>query len=368
MPDLWDAAGQTNQRRAPGCPQVCYLECKLAPTRIAQVGIRTVAVSYAALSQSVTTVGYVAFDERRLATIVSKVPGKTRVEKLYANYTGKDVESGEALAELYSPELDQAFQELLTAARRANDGAGQFQTAEARTLFGDRKELVRLASEKLRRWGIRQEQIDEVLRTGKANASVAVLSPIGGHLVKKNVVEGQEVPESFPMFEVASLHTVWVQAQVYEHQLALIHEGQAVRASVDAFPGQLFPGKVEFVQPHLDPSTRTVEVRFSLDNPGHKLRPGMFATVTLEAPVSEMPAFRPAGCGPAGARSDPAIEPDRREPRGLPRDQGQAGLDGTAAGHRRRRREGLDLLHGLSAETEGRPREVPGPRGSSRPR
>ena len=265
---------------------------QLAPTRMAQAGIATAEVAYAPLSQSVTTIGYVGFDERRLATIVSKVPGKTRVVKLHANYTGKDVEAGEALAELYSPELDQAFQELLSAARRAEADATPLRTAEARSLFGDRMELVRLASEKLRRWGITQAQVDEVLKTGKAAATVPVLSPIGGHLVKLNVVEGKEVPESFPMFEVADLHTVWVQAQVYEHQLALVREGQAVRARVDAFPGQSFPGTVEFVQPHLDPLTRTVEVRYSLDNPGHKLRPGMFAAVTLQSPVAELPAFR----------------------------------------------------------------------------
>jgi membrane fusion protein, copper/silver efflux system len=265
---------------------------QLAPARMVQAGITTTEVSYAPLSRSVTTVGYVAFDERRLATIVSKVPGKTRVEKLHANYTGKDVEAGEALAELYSPELDQAFQELLAAARRADESAGRLRTAEARSLFGDRKEMVQLASEKLRRWGITQAQIDDVLETGKANATVPVLAPIGGHLVKLNVVQGKEVPESFPMFEIASLDTVWVQAQVYEHQLAMVRDGQAVRASVDAFPGLSFPGKVEFVQPHLDPLTRTVEVRFSLDNPGHKLRPGMFATVTIQAPVAELPEFR----------------------------------------------------------------------------
>ena len=108
-------------------------------------------------------------------------------------------------------------------------------------------------------------------------------------MVKKNVVEGQEVPEGQPMFEVADLHTVWVQAQVYEHQIGLVHEGQAVEATVEAFPGQTFPGKVEFIQPHLDPATRTVEVRYDLDNPGHKLRPGMFATVTLKTPVADTP-------------------------------------------------------------------------------
>src|SRR5262249_38642461 len=130
------------------------------------------------------------------------------------------------------------------------------------------------------------------LKTRKAEATVAVLAPIGGHVVKKNVEEGKEVPEGFPMFEVADLHSVWVQAQVFEHQLGLVHQGQAVEATVTALPGQVFAGKVEFVQPHLDPVTRTVEVRFSLLNPGHQLRPGMYATVTLKTPVADLPAFR----------------------------------------------------------------------------
>jgi Cu(I)/Ag(I) efflux system membrane fusion protein len=273
-------------------PEGVLARVQLAPARMVQAGIKTAEVSYAPLSQSVTTVGYVAYDERRMATIASKVPGKTRVVKLHANYTGKDVAAGEPLAELSSPELDQAFQELLNAARRGEPNASQLRTAEARSLLGDGRELVRLASEKLKRWGITQAQIDEILKTGKVESTIPVLSPIGGHVVKKNVVEGDEVPEGFPMFQVADLGTVWVQAQVYEHQLALVREGQAVRATVAALPGQTYSGAVEFVQPHLDPVTRTVEVRYSLHNPGHQLRPGMYATVTLETPVAETPLFQ----------------------------------------------------------------------------
>ena len=134
-----------------------------------------------------------------------------------------------------------------------------------------------------------------------------ILSPIGGHVLKKNVVEGQEVQEGYPMFEVADLHTVWVLAQVYEGQLGLIREGQPVEATVEAFPGKAFAGKVEFIQPHLDPATRTVDVRFALDNPGHRLRHGMFATVTLQVPVADLPEFPHArslgsAASPAGRR------------------------------------------------------------------
>ena len=272
-------------------PEGVTARVQLAPFRITQAGIRTAEVGYAPLAQSLTTVGYVAFDERLLANVASKVPGQTRVETLFVNFTGHEVKAGEPLAELYSPELSQAIAELRTARRAEQESAG-LQTAAARSLLGDRRNMVRLSSEKLKRWGITQAQIDEILRQDKDDYKIPILSPIGGTVVRKNVVEGQEVQEGFAMFEVADLSHVWVQAQVYEHQIGLVREGQAVEASVEAFPGRTFPGKVAFIQPTLDPATRTVEVRFDLENPGRRLRPGMFATVTLRTPVAETPAFQ----------------------------------------------------------------------------
>jgi Cu(I)/Ag(I) efflux system membrane fusion protein len=274
---------------------------ELAPFRVAQAGVRTVDIAYAPLTQTFTTVGTVAFDERRLANITARVPGKTRVEELHVNITGQGVEVGQTLAELYSPELSQAIQELLNAARRAQSGL-QPKSDVARSLVNDRQELVRSSTEKLRRWGITEEQIEEILKSGKSDFKFPILSPIRGTVVRKNVVEGQEVQEGYPMFEVADLHTVWVKAQVYERQLGLIHLGQPVEASVEAFPGKLFPGKVEFIQPNVDPATRTIEVRYALDNPGLRLRPGMFATVVLETAIADTPEFqtRFAGRRPRG--------------------------------------------------------------------
>jgi Cu(I)/Ag(I) efflux system membrane fusion protein len=287
--------GMTLARRQKGektpLPAGVTARVELAPFRVAQAGIQTAVVDYAPLTQSLTTVGYVAFDERRIASIVSKVPGKSRVETLYVNFTGEDVEAGDRLAELYSPELNQAIQELESTSQRAGQSV-QPQNDVVRSLQADWREMARASAEKLKRWGITQAQIDEILTKRKRDFKFTILSPIGGHVFKKNVVQGQEVPEGYPMFEVVNLGTVWVQAQVYEHQLGLVHEGGAVEATVEAFAGQVFPGKVEFIQPHLDPSTRTVEVRYALENPGHQLRPGIFATVTLKTPVAETPAFR----------------------------------------------------------------------------
>jgi Cu(I)/Ag(I) efflux system membrane fusion protein len=273
-------------------PEGVTARVQLNPSRIAQAGIATAEVGYAPLTRTLTTLGSVGLDERRLASIPSKVTGRSRVEKLHVNFTGKEVKAGEPLAELYSPELDQAVQELLTAARRADSDAAAVRTDAGRSLLGDRRELVRLSGEKLKRWGITQAQVDEILKQGKADSTVTILAPIGGTVVKKNVVEGDEVQAGFPMFVIADLGRVWVQAQVFEHQAGLVREGQAVEAVVEGFPGQTFPGTVEFVQPTLDPATRTVEVRFGLENPGHRLLPGMFATVILKTSVADMPAFR----------------------------------------------------------------------------
>lgn len=272
-------------------PEGVTARVQLAPFQIGQAGIRTAEVAYSSLTETVTAVGTVEFDERHLASIASKIRGMARVEKLYVNFTGQNVEAGATLAELYSPELYQAIQELLLSRRSARE-APRLQSALGRSVLGDPQEMIRLAGEKLKLWGLTQAQIDQILEQGKSEYRIPIIAPIGGHIVKKNIVEGQYVAEGQALFEVADLHTVWVKAQVFEDEVGLVHVGQAVEARVEALPGQTFPGKVAFVQPHLDPATRTVEVRYDVDNPGHRLRPGMFATVTLRTPVAETPMFR----------------------------------------------------------------------------
>jgi Cu(I)/Ag(I) efflux system membrane fusion protein len=291
----------------PALPAGVTARVELLPFRVQQAGIKVAEVAYAPLTQSLTTVGYVDFDERQITNIVSKVPGKSRVEKLYVSFTGQDVEAGEPLAELYSPELSQAIAELLSAARLAGAVSVRTQSAAGRSLLGDRRELVRLSSEKLKHWGITQAQIDDILKKGTTEVTIPILSPTSGHVFKKNVVRGDEVDEKFIMFEVADLHTVWVRAQVYENQAGLLRLGQPVEAVVEAFPGETFAGKVEFIQPHLDPATRTVEAWYAIENPGHRLRPGMFAKVTLSTPVADLPEFKRLGLSKPAANRAPRL-------------------------------------------------------------
>ena len=252
---------------------------ELSSHRVEQAGIKTAEVGYSPLKRTLSTVGYVAFDERLLANVISKAPGRTRVEKLWVNTTGEKVEVGQTLAELYSPELSQAVQELISISRRMESASGT-----SAGLANSRAEMLKATTEKLKRWGLTEAQVGDIVKRGKSDFMIPIQSPVKGFVFKKNVVQGQEVPEGFAMFEVADLETVWVQAQVFEHQLAMVQEGQAVEAKVEAFPGETFTGRVEYIPPRLDPATRAVEARVVLANPGRRLLPGMFATVMLTSP------------------------------------------------------------------------------------
>jgi membrane fusion protein, copper/silver efflux system len=272
-------------------PEGVRARVQLAPFRVAQAGIRTAEITYEPLAETVSTVGFVTFDERRLSRISSKTKGLARVEKLFVNFTGTFVEVGEPLADLYSPELYQATRELLLAQRTASERSNG-QTALGQSLLGNSSDLVALARDKLALWGITTDQIDQILAKGKADYRLPILAPIRGYVVRKNIFEGQYVSEGEAMFDIADLSHVWVQAKIYEDQVDRVRLGQEVEASGESFAGQVFKGKVDFIDLALDPTTRTMNVRYDLPNSEGRLRPGMYVTVTLKTPVADTPAFQ----------------------------------------------------------------------------
>jgi Cu(I)/Ag(I) efflux system membrane fusion protein len=243
---------------------------QLTPYRVALAGVQTTEAQLQPLTKELTTVGYVEFDERRLSRIAVRLPGRSRIEKLHVNVTGQTVQKGEELALLYNPDLVSTVQNLLDAQR------------------SDRRELVRDARERLRLWGIADDQIDHILQTGQPITPLTIRSPISGHVIRKYQVEGEYVEEGARLHDVADLSMVWIQAQVYEDELAFLKRGMAVSATTLAFPNREFAGRLSFLHPHLDQTTRTLTVRFDMDNPDHELRPGMYATVKLHVPAGQL--------------------------------------------------------------------------------
>ncbi len=256
---------------------------QLTPYRVVLAGVRTWPVDYQPLTKQLTAVGYVEFNERGERTVSARVAG--RIDKLVVNETGQMVEAGDELALLYSPELNVTVENLLNAKRSGN------------------QQLLAGARTRLERLGIDDAQLDEILSAGQSTSHLKIRSPIDGHVITKYVREGQYVQEGTPLYEVADLSTVWIQAQIYEDDLAFLPVGDTeqdrqrnlngldISATTRAFPGEVFHGKLAFIYPHVDQNTRTVTVRFELDNPGHKLRPGSTASVTLKVEPKDVTAL-----------------------------------------------------------------------------
>jgi len=247
---------------------------QITPYKVAVAGIETAEVGYRPLTKEIAAVGFVEFDERKLARISARVTGKTRIDKLYVNVTGQHVKKGEPLAELYSPDLVVTVQNLLDARQNNN------------------RSLEKMARDRLRLWGIDDEQLDTILKTGRSITHVTIHSPIHGHIIKKYQVEGEYVEEGARLYDVADLSTVWIEAQVYEDELAFLKLDLPVAATTKSFPNREFKGKLAFIHPHLDATTRTLKVRFDMDNQEHELRPGMYATVRFQSPVARLAMLR----------------------------------------------------------------------------
>ncbi len=246
---------------------------QLTPERIQLAGVRTVPVQYRPVAKETTTVGYVAYDEGRLSRVVTRVKGY--VEKLYVDKTYATVREGEPLAEIYSPELYSTAQELLIAHRR-----------------NPSSDLVALARERLRLFGVSDQEIDEIVRSGVARPRVVIRSPQSGYVIEKKIVAGSSVEPGMTLLGVADLDKVWIEAEVYEKDVALLEPGQPIQASVEALANETFAGRVALVYPQVEAATRTNRVRFELDNPGHKLRPGMFATVRIDTPLDAIEPYK----------------------------------------------------------------------------
>lgn len=249
---------------------------KLAEIEVAPVERKSVAVE-------VRMVGKVQFDETRLAYISSRVDG--RIDRLYANFVGMPVKAGDSLADLYSPELVAAQQELLQAVK--STGSPEASAS-----------LLKATRERLRLWGLTDEQVAEIEQSGIVRDHVTFVSPIGGIVVEKEAREGQYVQTGTRLFTVADLSRMWVQLDAYESDLAWLRTAQAVELQTEAYPGETFKGPITFISPVLDPMTRTVKVRVEVANTHGRLKPEMFVHAVVQSFVAgkgtELPLVIPA--------------------------------------------------------------------------
>ena len=247
----------------------------LTAAQVQQFGVTFGTVEERTLESAVRTTGVVTVDETRVARVTPKVSGF--IERVYADFTGLPVRRGQALVELYSPDLLAAQEELLLAARL--DRA----TGDDNVPGMSGGDVLGAARRRLRLLDVPDAQIDEVLRTGRARRTVTLVAPAGGVVTEKLVVQGQAVSAGAQLYTISDLSRVWIDAEVRETDAGILRPGMGADIELAGQAGRAVRGRVEFVYPTVDPATRTVRARIAVANTGGALRPGAYATVRLSA-------------------------------------------------------------------------------------
>ncbi len=254
------------------------------PAVVQNMNVQSAAVERRDLSHEIRTVGYLEYDQERMVSVTTKYTGW--VEKVYVNYIGEPVEKGQPLFEIYSPELVQTEQELLSAIEYAKRLGGSVEDASRRA-----EALVDAARTRLSYWDIAPEQIARLEESGEIFRTLRVVSPARGLVMKRMPgLEGMAVRPGMETYHIADLSSLWLSVEIFEDQVAWIRERTPAEVKFTYFPGEIFRGTVRFIEPEFSEKTRTLRVKLEMPNPSGRLRSGMFATVTFQ-PVAAREAL-----------------------------------------------------------------------------
>lgn len=255
-------------------------QLKLTPTAMRLASIQVSPVEHKYVAAEIRMVGKIDYDETRIKYISAYVPG--RIDRLYVNYTGTEVRKNDHLVELYSPELISAQEELIQAQKTHKLLSG----SEGTDLRKSGLSTLQAVRDKLRLWGLTDWQIKNIEEKGIVSDQLTIYSPMAGIVIHRNATEGMYVTTGTKIYTIADLSKLWMKLDVYESDLQWIRYGQDVEFKTEATPGEIFSGKISFIDPVLNPQTRTVKVRVNVDNPEGKLKPEMFVKALVKSKVS----------------------------------------------------------------------------------
>ncbi|NQT21824.1 MAG: efflux RND transporter periplasmic adaptor subunit, partial [Candidatus Omnitrophica bacterium] len=243
--------------------------------------IETTEAVYSEVSNEVRLIGKVDYDETKLAYISAWVPG--RIDRLFVDFTGTKVRKGDHLIKLYSPELIATQEEYLQAIKNIEET----KESQLSVIRDTARVTLESTKEKLRLYGIDEEQIKQIVKRGKVDEHMIVRSPVKGTVIHKNGFEGMYVKTGEKIYTIADLKRVWVYLDAYESDIQWLHYGQDVKIEAESFPGEVFHGKIAFIDPYVDGKTRTIKLRVNVENENEKLKPGMFVRSSIESMLGE---------------------------------------------------------------------------------
>ncbi len=256
---------------------------QLRPVHLGAERERRIGITYATaerrvLERTVRTVATVTYDETRVAKVSPRIHGW--VEQIHVDFLGTSVRRGDPLVEFYSPELVTAQEELLLARSLLDETEGEPGSRAHRNA----ERLLESARQRLDYWEISADQIAELEETGRPRRTLVLRAPSSGIVVEKNAFAGAHVSMGSLLYAVADLSRVWVEGEVFEKDLSLVRVGQLAHVRMEAYPGETFHGSVGYVYPTVSVASRTGRIRVELDNPGGRLKPGMYAELRFDIP------------------------------------------------------------------------------------
>ena len=255
---------------------------RIDPTFVQNIGVRTEPVARRDIEQTIRTVGTLAHNDRQIAWVNTKYDGW--IESVAVNYLGETVEQGQVLFDIYSPQLVTTQAEYL----QAVDYAARLAASEYPAIAERARSLVASAGARLRYWDITDEQIAALERERTPRRTLSVVSPVTGVVVEKldQALDGMYVQAGMNLYKMADLTTIWVDVEIFEHQVEAMRVGQRADVELPYLPGRPYTGFVRYLYPHFDERTRTMTVSIELENPDLTLRAGMYANVTFDVPVA----------------------------------------------------------------------------------
>jgi membrane fusion protein, copper/silver efflux system len=242
--------------------------------------IQTKPVEHKFVEARIRMAGKVDYDETRLKHITAWVSG--RIDRLYVDFTGTQVIKGDHMVYLYSPDLISAQAEFLQSAKSVQNIKPDSSELIKRSI----RATLEAASEKLKLLGLTEEQIEKIEKTGQPTDYITINAPIGGIVINKHVTEGAYVQTGTKIYTIADLSQLWVQMDAYESDMMWIRYGQEVEFETEAYPGEVFRGRISFISPTVDPKTRTIKVRLNVSNSKEKLKPEMFVRAVVRSKIA----------------------------------------------------------------------------------
>ncbi len=248
----------------------------ISPAKQQLIGVRTARVERQHVQRKIRAVGRVTFDETKVSHIHTKVTGY--IEDVFVDFVGKAVKKGDPLFTIYSPELVSTQQEYLIAVR----GKKYLSDAPYAEVSSSAESLLRAARERLRLWDVSDDDIQTLEKEGKVKRTLTMYSPATGIVTERAVFpQGRYVNPEMDLYTIVDLSTAWVLADIYEYEVPYVKVGQTATMHLSYFPGKSYVGRVTFINPTVDPKTRTAKVRLQLPNAELELKPEMFADVEL---------------------------------------------------------------------------------------